>query len=141
MNYNQILDIRENAELTQSEMAEILQTTQYNYSRWENGKELIPLSKLNFLCNYFHISMDYIARLERNNIETKKIKLDKIFIGKRIKLLRKELHLTQKDIANLLHTTKSTISAYESGEKLIIIAFAYQICKSIQCFTRLVMLS
>lgn len=33
MNYNQILDIRENAELTQSEMAEILQTTQYNYSR------------------------------------------------------------------------------------------------------------
>jgi len=30
--------------------------------------------------------MDYITRLERNNIETKKIKLDKIFIGKRIEL-------------------------------------------------------
>ena len=74
--------------------------------------------------------MDYITRLERNNIETKKIKLAKNLIGKRIKLLRKELHLTQKDIANLLHTTQSTISAYESGETLIIIAFAYQICKA-----------
>ena len=130
MNNNRILDIRENAELTQSEMAEILQTTQSNYSRWESGKELIPLSKLNLLCNYFHTSMDYITRLERNNIKTKKVKLDKVLIGKRLKLLRKELNLTQKDIANILHTTQSTISAYESGETLIIIAFAYQICKT-----------
>ena len=110
-------------------MAEILLTTQSNYSRWESGKELIPLNKLNLLCNYFHTSMDYITRLKRNNEETKKIKLDKVCIGKRLKLLRKELNLTQKDIANLLHTTQSTISAYESGNTLIIIAFAYQICK------------
>lgn len=129
MKYNRIIDIRENAELTQSEMAEILLTTQSNYSRWESGKELIPLSKLNLLCNYFHTSMDYITRLKRKNTETKNIKLNKLNIGKRLKLLRKELNLTQKDIANLLNTTQSTISTYESGETLIIIAFAYQICK------------
>ena len=51
---NRILDIRENAQLSQLEMAEILMTTQSNYSRWESGKELIPLSKLNLLCNYFN---------------------------------------------------------------------------------------
>ncbi len=67
MQYNRIIDIREDDELTQIEMAEILLTTQSNYSRWENGKELIPLNKLNLLCNYFHTSMDYVTRLNRIN--------------------------------------------------------------------------
>ena len=47
-----LLDIRDEAELNQEDMAEILKVSQSNYSRWENGKELIPLSKLNILCNY-----------------------------------------------------------------------------------------
>ena len=129
MKYNRIIDIRENAELNQNEMAEILLTTQSNYSRWENGKELIPLSKLNLLCNYFHCSMDYVTRLSSINIETSKSKLNKKVIGNKIKELRKELKLTQKDLADLVNTSQSTISAYESGKTLIIIAFAYQICK------------
>lgn len=47
-----LLDIRDEAELNQEDMAEILKVSQSNYSRWENGKELIPLSKLNILCNH-----------------------------------------------------------------------------------------
>ena len=36
-----LLDIRDEAELNQEDMAEILKVSQSNYSRWENGKELI----------------------------------------------------------------------------------------------------
>ena len=56
-----LLDIRDEAELNQEDMAEILKVSQSNYSRWENGRELIPLSKLNILCNHFKINMDYVT--------------------------------------------------------------------------------
>ena len=46
-----LLDIRDEANLKQEEMAKILKVSQSNYSRWENGRELIPLNKLNMLCN------------------------------------------------------------------------------------------
>lgn len=55
-----LLDIRDEAELNQEDMAEILKVSQSNYSRWENGRELITLSKLNILCNHFRIDMDYV---------------------------------------------------------------------------------
>ena len=48
-------DIRFDANLTQIDMAKKLKTSQANYSRWESNKELIPLKKLNLLCNYFYI--------------------------------------------------------------------------------------
>ena len=127
---NRILDIRENAQLSQSEMAEILMTTQSNYSRWESGKEFIPLSKLNLLCNYFNVSMDYVMRLNRNTYPNKKIKLNEKIIGKRLRIFREKNNLLQSDIATLLNTSQSTISAYENGKTLILISFAYQICKN-----------
>ena len=34
------------------------------------------------------------------------------------------------EIANLLNTTHSTISAYENGKTLILTSFLYQICKT-----------
>lgn len=57
-----LLDIRDEAELNQEDMAETLKVSQSNYSKWENGKELIPLSKLNILCNYFKINMNLIIK-------------------------------------------------------------------------------
>lgn len=45
MLFERLLDVREEANLKQNEMAEILKTTQSNYSRWEKGKEIIPLQK------------------------------------------------------------------------------------------------
>ena len=38
-------------------------------------------------------------------------------------------NITQEELANILNTTHSTISAYESGKTTILTAFAYQICK------------
>ena len=39
----------------------------------------------------------------------------KLIISEKIAKLRKESHLTQKDLAKRIHTTKSAISRYESG--------------------------
>lgn len=122
-----LLDIREDASLNQQEMAEILKTTQSNYSRWETGTQLIPLEKLNLLCNYFNVSMDFVIGLTRNKDGNGKHTLDPKVIGKNIRTLRSKNNITQKDLAELLNTTQSTISAYESGKNLIIISFVVQI--------------
>lgn len=124
-----LLDIREDAELNQEEMAEILKVSQANYSRWETGKELIPLSKLNLLCNYFNVSMDYVIGLTRTSKDENKHKFNNEIIGKRLKEFRKKNGLTQEKLATILNTTQSTISAYEHGKTTLLTPFALQLVK------------
>ena len=122
-----LLDIRDEAELNQEDMAEILKVSQSNYSRWEKGKEMIPLSKLNLLCNYFKINMDYVIGISRNQKCNKKYKFSNEVIGKRLKELRNKNKITQTELADFLNTTQSTISAYENGKTTLLTAFALQI--------------
>ena len=81
-------DIREDSNLKQSDMAQILKTTQSNYSRWENGTEFIPLKKLTILCNYFNVSMDYIIGITRDETGNGKHHLDNKIMGKNLKKIR-----------------------------------------------------
>ena len=120
-------DVRENNNLKQIEVAKILGVSQANYSRWENGTEFIPLKKLTILCNYFDISMDYVAGLTRNFKGNGIHELDNKIIGANLKAFRKNNNITQVELANFLNTTHSTISAYESGKTTLLTAFAIQI--------------
>lgn len=124
-----LLDIRDEAKLNQEDMAEILKVSQSNYSRWENGRELIPLSKLNLLCNHFRVSMDYVIGITRNSKANKNSEFNNEIIGQRLKEFRKANGITQVELANILNTTQSTISAYESGKTTLLTAFALQIVK------------
>lgn len=129
MNFERLFLLREGSGLTQVEMGKILNTGRVAVSQWENTKEIIPLDKLNIYANYFNISLDYLTKISDAKTKTKNIKLDKITIGNNLKTFRKENNLTQKELANLLNTTHSTISAYESGKTMLLTAFALQICK------------
>ena len=74
--------------------------------------------------------MDYILDLsDDKGYESSNKNLDKVIIGKNIKLIRENNKLTIRDLASKLNTTPSTISSYENGKTLILTAFAYQICK------------
>ena len=127
MLYLRIKDIREDADLTQKDMSKILKTSQSNYSRWENKKELVPLKKLAILCNYFNLNMDYVIGFSNNKKLSSKYNIQKKNIGEKLKILRKRKKITQKDLARLLNTSQSTISAYESGKTTLLTAFAFQI--------------
>lgn len=129
MNFERLFFLREEQDLFQNDMANILNVKQVNISNWENGKEIIPLTKLNMYANYFNVSLDYIMKLSDKKIPSiNRNTLDKILIGKNIKIIRMQNNLSQQDLANVLNTTKSTIWAYETGKTLILTAFAYQIC-------------
>lgn len=129
MDFKRLLRLREEKELTQAEIAKIFKVSQANYSRWEREKEFIPLRKINLICIYFNVSMDYLIGLTNTNIKYMKTDLNPKKIGQNIKTIRKNNNLSQKDLAFLLNTTQSTISAYESGKTLILTAFALQIVK------------
>lgn len=129
LNFERLYLLREEKELKQNELASILNVKQVNISNWENNKEIIPLNKLNAYSNYFNVNLDYIAKLSDNKTSTKKINLDKKTIGNNLKALRKEFNITQEELASLLNTSHSTISAYETGKTLILTAFAFQICQ------------
>ncbi len=64
MGYAQILrDLREDKDLYQKDIAEILKTTQSYYSQYENGKRALPIEHLITLCKYYNVSADYILGL------------------------------------------------------------------------------
>ena len=60
MTINRIRDLRDDADLTQAEVAEILGTSQRVYSRYECGQRDLPLRHLVALCKFYNVSADYI---------------------------------------------------------------------------------
>lgn len=130
MNIERLFFLREEHDITQEKMGEIVGTKKYSICKWEKGNEIIPLTKLNEYSNYFDVSIDYILKLSDNkNKSANKCLLNKNIIGENIKNIRKSNNLTQRQLAKMLNTTHSAIWAYESGKTMILTAFAYQICK------------
>ena len=64
---NNLYSLRENKDLLQKEIAEIIGVHRRTYSSWENGTKIIPLKHLNTLCNYYKVSMDYVLNLSKSN--------------------------------------------------------------------------
>ena len=56
-------DLREDHDLTQADIAKVLNTTQQVYSRYENGINEMPIRHLTTLCQYYHVSTDEILSL------------------------------------------------------------------------------
>lgn len=65
MAYRRLNDLREDHDLTQAELAGILNISQRGYSHYETGNNDIPTEILIKLANYYNVSIDYI--LERTN--------------------------------------------------------------------------
>ena len=60
MIYKRIRDLREDKDLTQTEIARILNITQRTYSRYENDERQIPTEFLSSLADFHHTSVDYL---------------------------------------------------------------------------------
>ena len=129
MNYEHLIFIRENLDLSQRELANKLKVSKSTYARWGTAEKIIPLIHLINLCNLSNTSLDYILGLsDRKDKVNKPIKLNKIKIGNNLKKIRTSNNLTQKQFADSINTTQSVISSYESGNTLIQTSFLYDIC-------------
>ena len=67
MLYKRIRDLREDKDLTQREMGEVLSCSQRVYSNYERGELDIPTEILIKLADFHNVSVDYI--LNRTDIK------------------------------------------------------------------------
>ena len=66
MDYVRILrDLREDADKTQTQIAEVLGTSQTMYARYERGANELPIHHLITLSKYYGVSTDYLLGLSR----------------------------------------------------------------------------
>ena len=61
--YRRLRDLREDADLTQKQVAKYLGMSQTCYSKYETGENDIPTQVLIALAKFYHTSVDYLLGL------------------------------------------------------------------------------
>lgn len=63
MKFQRLRDVREDHDLKQKDIAELLKTTREQYNRYETGERELPMHHFITLAHYYNISLDYLAGL------------------------------------------------------------------------------
>ena len=131
MNYKERMnEIRTINDISQKELAKVLEISPYPYSHYETQDTTIPLKHLIAFCDYFKISVDYILNLSNQKEYSNFSKGYNLKIsGQRLKEFRKENKITQNVLAKKINIARSMLSEYEKGNYLISIHCLYSICK------------
>ena len=61
--YQRLKDLREDKDLTQKQIAEVLNTSHQYYNKYETGKIPITFERVIQLAKFYNVSIDYIAGL------------------------------------------------------------------------------
>lgn len=64
--YQRIRDLREDADLTQQQLADLLNVSQTTYSRYESGAIDIPSLALIKLAQFYNTSVDYLLGISKD---------------------------------------------------------------------------
>lgn len=65
MKYIKIIrDLREDFDMTQQDVADVLGTSQTMYARYERGANELPIRHLLKLCDLYNVSADYILGID-----------------------------------------------------------------------------
>lgn len=75
MTYKRLRDLREDKDLTQKDIANILNISQRGYSHYETGNNDIPTEILIRLADFYDTSVDYLLGRTNNKNKKEKIKL------------------------------------------------------------------
>lgn len=63
MKYPRIRDLREDCDLTQNQLVELLHMHKTTYTNYEQGKREIPFALAIRLAKFYNVSLDYLAGL------------------------------------------------------------------------------
>lgn len=67
-----LYELRNKNNLSQEELAEVLDVSRQSISKWENDKAYPEMTRLLFMSDYFDVSLDYLMRgIEKENNEEK----------------------------------------------------------------------
>lgn len=66
--YNRIRELREDKDLTQKQIGQVVGMSQTGYSQYETGKNDIPTQILIKLAIFYNTSIDYLLRTNKSKI-------------------------------------------------------------------------
>lgn len=67
-----LYELRNKNNLSQEELAEVLDVSRQSISKWENNKAYPEMTRLLFMSDYFDVSLDYLMRgIKKENNEEK----------------------------------------------------------------------
>lgn len=138
-----ITELRKVRKISQSELADILGFSRAQLDNYEQGSLEPDFKTLEVIANYFEVSTDFLLgikdantdktneknfvafktdpKLQQSYIElsTSKIRQndETILLSAKLKQLRKDAKMTQKELAKKIHVTHVSISGYESGKR------------------------
>ena len=131
---NNLKKLRNEKELTQKEISNILNCNQNSYNNWERGVVMIPLDIADKLSCYYKVRLSYIYGLDKAYINKDNIK--PINYNKMLKTLS-ELKSQNKHsynvIAKAINCNESTVQRYFTGvfkppiDRLVLLAKFYNI--------------
>ncbi|MDD4282661.1 MAG: helix-turn-helix transcriptional regulator [Bacilli bacterium] len=130
MYFERIKFTREDLDLTQREISEILGIKRGIYTAMENGLVSFPLPLIEKLADYFNLSIDYlvgISNIKRYTITPKPANFKNL--GKNIRKIRRKNRLTQENIADDLNIKQPSFASYENGKTLIKLDRLYTLAK------------
>ena len=64
--YEILKDLREDKDLKQEDIAQLLNTSRSYYGQYERGVRPLPIAHLKILANFYGVSADYILGLPKN---------------------------------------------------------------------------
>ena len=59
--YQRLRDLREDNDMTRSDVAALLGTAREQYNKYELGKQEIPFHRLITLAKHYNVTIDYLA--------------------------------------------------------------------------------
>jgi len=126
--------IRERIGLTQNELAKLMHVSRSLICLWEKGYANISLKQIIKLASIYKVPLDYLLgitdKIEKNRNYKYIDKINLIYIGKKLREIRKKEKLTQECFAKKIATKRSSISYYETGKMMISTADLKQICET-----------
>ena len=66
--YQKVRDIREDFDLSQQQVADILGITRQQYQLYESGKREMPVHHFITLAEYYNVTIDYLAGRDNRNL-------------------------------------------------------------------------
>lgn len=95
--YQRIRDLREDSDLTQSELCQKLYMHKTTYTNYEQGKHTVPLDFAVTLADFYGVSLDYIAG--RTNISAHNVSSS--ISDEAISIAQKYMSLTERNKGKL----------------------------------------
>lgn len=124
-----IKDIREDNDITQEQMANILGVNRSTYSMWEIGLSFMSVEQLCKFANYFNYSIDYVLGLSNNRKNNENNIFDYKNLGSNIKKLRIKYNYSQIELAKNMKVTQACVVRWEKGITKISLPNLYELSK------------